>query len=50
MKSLSTLNSEQFDYALDPANGGYTLAHKLVYSGAYHQPVCGFRLSHGDIA
>ena len=44
------LNSELFDYVLDLANGGYTLAQQLVSSGAYHQPMCGYGLSQGDIA
>ena len=39
-----------FDYVLDPANGGYTLAQKLVSSGAYHRPMCGSGPSPRDIA
>ncbi len=46
----SEIESEPFDYALDPANGGYTLAQKLVSSGAYHWPMCGSGPSHRDIA
>ena len=38
--------SEPFDYALDPANGGYTLAQKLVSFRAYRRPMCGSEPSH----
>ena len=41
------VESELFDYTLDPVNGGYTLAQKLVSSRAYHRPMCGSRPSHG---
>ena len=38
------------DYVLDPINGVYTLAQKLVSSGAYHQPTHGSGPSHRNIA
>ncbi len=46
--SGKSLNSEQFDHVLDPTNGGYTLAYKLVSSEAYHRPMYSFGPSHKD--
>ena len=45
-----SLNSERLNYALDPANGSYTLAYKLVSSKAYHRPTRDSGPSHRDIA
>ena len=42
------LNSEQYDYVLDPTNGRYTLAHKLVSSEAYFRPTYSFGPNHED--
>ena len=48
--SKKSLNSEQLTIFWTQPNGGYTLAQKLVSSGAYHRPTCDSEPSHEDIA
>ena len=38
---------EQYDYVLDPTNGGYILSQKVVCLGAYHQSMYESGPSHG---